>query len=61
LYNWNALSDEKPLSLQLFAVLSYQICCLLSNWAFEIVGFAGKNKREAREAIEKIVKKTRSV
>jgi hypothetical protein len=29
----------------------------LSNWAFEIVGFVGKNKREAGEAIEKIVKK----
>jgi len=33
----------------------------LSNWTFEIVGFVGKNKREAGEAIEKIVKKTRSV
>jgi len=30
---------------------------LLSNWTFEIVGFVGKNKREAGEAIEKIVKK----
>jgi hypothetical protein len=33
----------------------------LSNWVFEIVGFVGKNKKEAGEAIEKIVKKTRSV
>jgi hypothetical protein len=33
----------------------------LSNWAFEIVGFVGKNKKEAGEAIEKIVKKNRSV
>jgi len=33
----------------------FEICCLLSNWAFEIVGFVGKNKREAGEAIEKIV------
>jgi hypothetical protein len=39
----------------------FEICCLLSNWAFEIVGFVGKNKREAGEAVEKIVKKTRSV
>ena len=30
---------------------------MLSNWAFEIVGFVGKNKKEAGEAIEKIVKK----
>jgi hypothetical protein len=39
----------------------FEIGCLLSNWIFEIVGFVGKNKREAGEAIEKIVKKTRSV
>jgi hypothetical protein len=39
----------------------FEICCLLSNWTFEIGGFAGKNKREAGETIEKIVKKTRSV
>jgi len=35
----------------------FEICCLLSNWTFEIVGFVGKNKREAGEAMEKIVKK----
>jgi hypothetical protein len=35
----------------------FEICCLLSNWAFEIVGFVGKNKREAGEAIEKLLKK----
>jgi hypothetical protein len=35
----------------------FEICSLLSNWTFEIVGFVGKNKGEAGEAIEKIVKK----
>ena len=33
----------------------FVICCLLSNFAFQTVGFLGKNKREAEEAIEKIV------
>ena len=35
----------------------FEICCLLSNLAFEIVGFVGKSKREVGEAIKKIVKK----
>ena len=30
---------------------------MLSNLAFEIVGFVGENKREVGEAIKKIVKK----
>jgi len=47
-------------AVYILSVCSYymfEICCLLSNWTFEIVGFVGKNKGEAGEAIEKIVKK----